>query len=70
MKITVTTLADQIFNLEISEDLELENFKAFCEVESGISASEILIVHHGRPLTEDKRSLKVSICTEFNLLNS
>jgi len=58
MKVTVTTLSDQIFNLEISEDLELENFKAFCEVESGISAGEILIVHHGRPLTDDKRSLK------------
>jgi DNA damage-inducible protein 1 len=36
MKVTVITLADFTFSLEVGEDLELENFKAFCEVESGI----------------------------------
>lgn len=36
MRITVTTLADLTFSLEVPEDLELENFKAFCEVESGL----------------------------------
>jgi len=58
MKVTVTTLEDAIFNLDVSEDLELENFKAFCEVESGIPSSQILIVLNGRPLTDDKKSLK------------
>ena len=33
MKVTVTT-DNYTFSLDVSEDLELENFKAFCEVES------------------------------------
>lgn len=37
MKITVTNLADLTFELEVAEDLELENFKAFCEVQSGLA---------------------------------
>lgn len=52
-------MSDDIFNLDVSEDLELENFKAFCEVESGIPAPQILVVLEGRPLTDDKKSLKV-----------
>lgn len=58
MKITVTTLTDYIFILDVSEDLELENFKAFCEVESGFPATEIVIAFNGRPLMDDKKSLK------------
>ncbi|XP_072931210.1 protein DDI1 homolog 2 isoform X2 [Epargyreus clarus] len=58
MKLTVTTLKDEIFVLDVSEDLELENFKAFCEVESGFPASEIILNFNGRPLTEDKKSMK------------
>lgn len=58
MKVTVTTLTDYIFVLDVSEDLELENFKAFCEVESGFPAPEIVIVFNGRPLMDDKKSLK------------
>ena len=27
MKVTVTTLADAVFTLDVSEDLEIENFK-------------------------------------------
>ncbi|KAF5294060.1 hypothetical protein FQA39_LY13534 [Lamprigera yunnana] len=58
MKVTVSTITDYIFVLDVSEDLELENFKAFCEVESGIPAHEILISFSGRPLIDDKKSLK------------
>lgn len=58
MKVTVTTLSDEIFSLDVSEDLELENFKAFCEIESGISARELMVLHEGRPLLDDKRTLK------------
>ncbi|XP_048780682.2 protein DDI1 homolog 2-like [Ostrea edulis] len=58
MHITVTTLSDQIFALDVSEDLELENFKALCEFEIGISASEMAILWNGRPLHDDKRTLK------------
>lgn len=58
MKITVTTLTDYIFELDVSEELELENFKAFCEVESGFPSAEIVILFHGQPLVDDKKSLK------------
>lgn len=58
MKVTVTTLADFIFVLDVSEDLELENFKAFCEIESGFPATEILIAYNGMPLIDNKKSLK------------
>lgn len=63
MKISVTTLNDDIFSLDVSEDLELENFKAFCEIESGIPSNEILINHNGKPLMENNLSLKAhGIC--------
>ncbi|CAG9835300.1 unnamed protein product [Diabrotica balteata] len=58
MKVTVTTLTDFIFVLDVSEDLELENFKAFCEIESGFPASEIAIAFNGMPLMDNKKSLK------------
>ncbi|XP_030758327.1 protein DDI1 homolog 2 isoform X1 [Sitophilus oryzae] len=58
MKVTVTTLTDYIFVLDVSEDLELENFKAFCEIESGFPASEIVIAFNGMPLMDNKKSMK------------
>lgn len=58
MKITVTTSSDLIFVLDVSEDLELENFKAFCEVESGIPSGQIGVAHNGQLLTDNKKPLK------------
>lgn len=58
MKVTVSTMSDYVFTLDVSEDLEVENFKAFCEVESGFPAHEILISFNGMPLLDDKKSLK------------
>lgn len=58
MKITVTTLNDEIFVLDVSEDLELENFKAFCEIESGFPAKDLTLNFNGKPLLDDKKSLK------------
>ncbi|XP_068632803.1 protein DDI1 homolog 2 isoform X2 [Battus philenor] len=58
MKVTVTTLNDEIFVLDVSEDLELENFKAFCEVESGFSTKDIILNYNGKPLLDDKRTLR------------
>ncbi|XP_076653095.1 DNA damage inducible 1 homolog rngo [Halictus rubicundus] len=58
MKVTVTTLSDDIFVLDVSEELELENFKAFCEIESGVPAHEIVIAFNGRPLMDDKKSMR------------
>lgn len=58
MKVTVTTLNDELFVLDVSEDLELENFKAFCEIESGFPAKDIILNFNGKPLLDDKKSLK------------
>lgn len=58
MKITVTTSSDLIFVLDVAEDLELENFKAFCEVESGIPSSQIGVAYNGQLLVDDKKPLK------------
>ncbi|XP_045458074.1 protein DDI1 homolog 2 [Melitaea cinxia] len=58
MKVTVSTLNDEIFVLDVSEDLELENFKAFCEIESGFPASDITLSFNGKPMMHDKKSLK------------
>ncbi|XP_055589812.1 protein DDI1 homolog 2 isoform X2 [Uranotaenia lowii] len=57
MLVTVTTAADFTFPLEVSDDLELENFKALCEIESGFPAKEIVLTFRGKRLTEDKKTL-------------
>lgn len=54
MKLTVTTFKDDLFTLEVPEDIEVENVKAYCEVESGIPASEITLLWNGNPLSENK----------------
>lgn len=59
MQITITTLSDQLFTIEVSEDLELENFKALCQDETRVPVSEMSIVWNGRPLHDDKRTLKM-----------
>ena len=58
MCLTLTTLSDDVYQIEVSADLELENFKALCEVESGIPAAEMSLLHNGRPLYDDKKPLK------------
>ncbi|KXJ68123.1 protein DDI1 homolog 2 isoform X2 [Aedes albopictus] len=57
MRVTVTTPADYTFPLEVSDDMELENFKALCEIESGFPASEIVITFNGQHLLDDKKTL-------------
>ena len=57
MKIVLTTLGDDIYTIEVSDDIELENFKALCEIECGIPASEMMLILAGRPLHDDKLSL-------------
>jgi len=57
MKVTVATLSDTVFTLEVASDMEVENFKALCEVESGIPAAEMLLLFNGQPMVGDKKSL-------------
>ena len=48
MKVTVATLSDTVFTLEVASDMEVENFKALCEVESGIPAAEMALLFNGQ----------------------
>lgn len=57
MKVTATLEGDQIFNLDVSDDLELENFKALLEFECGVQSSQIVIFHNGAPLNDNKKTL-------------
>ncbi|GFT85473.1 protein DDI1 homolog 2 [Nephila pilipes] len=57
MKLTVTTLTDVIITLDVSPDMELENFKALCECEIGYPSQEMVITHEGRPLLDNKTDL-------------
>lgn len=54
----MTTLGDLLFALEVAEDMELENFKALCEAESGIRPDQMVVMHNGKALLEDKKPLK------------
>ncbi|XP_035228386.1 protein DDI1 homolog 2-like [Stegodyphus dumicola] len=58
MKITVTTLTDVLVTIEVSPDMELENFKALCECEVGLPSQEMVITHEGRPLLDNKKDLR------------
>ncbi|KAG1714251.1 Protein DDI1 2 [Nymphon striatum] len=58
MKLTVTTLTEDLLTLDVSDDLELENFKALCECETGIATNDMVILFEGRPLLDSKKSLK------------
>lgn len=57
MKLTVTLDGDQIFSVDVSDDLELENFKALLEFESGIQSPQIVIFHNGEQLRDNKKTL-------------
>lgn len=58
MKVNITTEGPDCFLLDVSEDLELENFKAFCEVQSGYPANEVEIEFQGVVLQDNKKTLK------------
>lgn len=58
MKITVTTTTDKIFFLDVNEELELENFKVFCEEDSGMTSSQMVVVFNGKPLLDNQKPLK------------
>ncbi|MBW02064.1 Protein DDI1 1, partial [Eschrichtius robustus] len=50
-------LSEATFSLQVSPDFELHNFRALCELESGIPAEEIQIVYMERLFADDHCSL-------------
>ncbi|KAF6037933.1 DDI2 [Bugula neritina] len=57
MKLSVTTFKDDLFTLEVSDDIEIENLKVYCEMESGIPSANITLVWNGTPLTDNKKTV-------------
>lgn len=57
MQLTVKTVGDFSFVLNVAEDLELENFKAFVEIETGFPGNEIVIVYNGQSLNDNLKPL-------------
>ncbi|XP_043212059.1 protein DDI1 homolog 2-like isoform X1 [Amphibalanus amphitrite] len=58
MRLTITTVSGELFQLDVSEDLEVENLKAFVQVEANVPLEGMQLVHAGRRLTDDKQTLK------------
>lgn len=57
MKITITTMTDLVFSLEVADDMELENFKALCSVETQIQPERMSVLFNGQVLMDDKKTL-------------
>ncbi|XP_078498710.1 uncharacterized protein LOC144754594 isoform X1 [Lissotriton helveticus] len=45
------------FSLDVDPDFELQNFRALCELESGVPSVESTIIYAEQPLTDNQRSL-------------
>ena len=55
MIISITTLNDDFFNLDVSGDIEVENVCALCEFETGVPASEIVMMRDGTVMDKKKK---------------
>ncbi|XP_077511860.1 DNA damage inducible 1 homolog rngo isoform X2 [Amblyomma americanum] len=68
MKLTVTTLSGELYMLDVGAEMELEGLKALCEFESGVPAREMVLMHEGRPLLDEKRTLRAHAIKEGDVL--
>ena len=50
-------LSEATFSLQVSPDFELHDFRVLCELESGVPANEIQIIHMEQVLADDHSSL-------------
>ncbi|PIK45123.1 DDI1-like protein 2 [Apostichopus japonicus] len=57
MKVHLTTFTGHFVTMEVSPDIELENFRALCEVECDIPSAECFISYNGTPLLDDKKTI-------------
>ncbi|KAI8068152.1 ubiquitin-related domain-containing protein [Gilbertella persicaria] len=58
MLITVTTDGDEMYNLEIDNQMAIEDVKALLEAESGIPPTSQRLYFNGKELTEAKKTLE------------
>lgn len=57
MQLTVTTMGDLVFTLDVNEEMELENLVVLCSLESNIAQESLVIVFNGVVLTDQKKSI-------------
>ncbi|KAJ6224479.1 hypothetical protein RDWZM_003024 [Blomia tropicalis] len=57
MKLTLTTLTDLVFTLEVNEEMEIENLKALCSLETNISVESMTIFYNGNQLSDGKKTI-------------
>jgi len=67
MLVTVTcSTTDAVYSLEVSPDIELENFRVLVGVESGLmERDDLVFFHNGKMLVGDKKTL-----SELNVLDN
>ncbi|XP_030835068.1 protein DDI1 homolog 2 [Strongylocentrotus purpuratus] len=57
MKVSVANLEGALISLEVSPEIELENFKVLVEMEAELSSSQCVILYNGRPMLDMKKTL-------------
>ena len=68
MKVDVATVTGEVYGVESSPELTLEDFKAFLRIESGIPPEEMGLSFNLRPLQDDTKSLTEYGITDGSLL--
>ncbi|CAD5122502.1 DgyrCDS10926 [Dimorphilus gyrociliatus] len=58
MRITLTSVNDEIYSLDVSEDMELENFMALAAFETTVPGEQLQLKHNGRVLSGREKKLK------------
>lgn len=58
MRITITTEAGGIYPLDVSGELTVGDLKALMEVETGMGADQMLLIHNMAPMTDLERTLE------------
>lgn len=57
MKLTITTLGDHISTIEVSDEMEVENLKALCSIETGFAVENMAILFNGNALSDNKKTV-------------
>ena len=58
MRITITTEAGGVYPLDVSGELTVGDLKALMEVETGMGADQMLLIHNMAPMTDLERTLE------------
>lgn len=57
MRLTITS-EDNVFETNIGDDMELENFIAYCQAETDLPADSFHLLHNGRILSSMKSTVR------------